>query len=330
MKLSIVVPVYNLENYVMNCLRSLKQMECVNDYEIIIVNDGSSDHTQDIVEKFKAENNLNITILKKPNGGVSSARNLGIEKAIGDYILFIDGDDTLTKDSIKNIIDHLNQRDDIDIYAYPFYSKSEDGIITKRYSDTFHSFDVISGEEAFRLKNKKYFWICQGSAVYKRSLLLDNELRFPEQFKIGEDIYFTNMALYCSRYVKFLQAPGVEVLIRKNSAMRTVFNEKYYDGILLNRKLKERVSRDEHGKELAKYCDLDYVNLITDYVKRYIQKTTIDEYKTYRQFHKTVDFDDIGNAYDELSKKKKLEWQLVRNHPFLYYLFTKLYKGVGK
>lgn len=102
-KLSIVVPVYNVEKYIERCLKSLCELNIEN--EIIVVNDGSIDSSVQIVEKFKEKYiNENIIIVNQENKGLSGARNTGIRKANGEYISFIDSDDFVDTEKYKEII----------------------------------------------------------------------------------------------------------------------------------------------------------------------------------------------------------------------------------
>lgn len=112
MKLSIIIPVYNAEKYIGWCLDSCLNIGGVinNDYEIICVNDGSSDNSIEIIKQYE---NKGIKVLTKPNGGVSSARNLGLEKAQGDYVWFVDADDMIVPNSFKTIINY--QSGEIDV-----------------------------------------------------------------------------------------------------------------------------------------------------------------------------------------------------------------------
>ena len=102
-QLSIIIPIYNVEKYINECLKSIyDQKVCDDDFEIIAVNDGTPDKSMMIVEKYALEHD-NLRIINKVNEGVASARNVGIAKAIGNYIAFVDADDYIEKDSLENI-----------------------------------------------------------------------------------------------------------------------------------------------------------------------------------------------------------------------------------
>ncbi|PSU55184.1 glycosyltransferase family 2 protein [Photobacterium phosphoreum] len=116
MKISVIIPVYNSSSTIIKCLESVNHqvIESANiDIEIIIVNDGSTDDTLHKINIYKSKVANNITIFSKENGGVSSARNLGINKSTGEWIAFLDSDDIWMKDKIQKQIDIINNIRDV-------------------------------------------------------------------------------------------------------------------------------------------------------------------------------------------------------------------------
>ena len=101
---SIIVPMYNSEKYIVRCIDSLLEQSYEN-IEIIVVDDGSSDNSVEIIKKY---NDNRINIYQKRNEGVSATRNLGIEKSNGDFLLFVDSDDYVSKDIVKVMLDKVN------------------------------------------------------------------------------------------------------------------------------------------------------------------------------------------------------------------------------
>lgn len=122
MKISVIVPVYNVYDYLDKCLNSLVN-QTDKDFEVIIVNDGSTDDSQEIIDKYVSENN-NMHFFIKENGGLASARNFGLEKATGEYVLFLDSDDYYE----PNTIEILKREADSDIVAFRMYVDEKDKI----------------------------------------------------------------------------------------------------------------------------------------------------------------------------------------------------------
>lgn len=115
MKVSVIIPVYNIEKYVERCLESINNQTYL-DIEAIVVDDGSTDKSSDIVDRYL--NHDNFIIIHKKNGGLSSARNTGLKVATGEYIMFVDGDDYLLDDTIEILISKISE--EIDVIMFPY------------------------------------------------------------------------------------------------------------------------------------------------------------------------------------------------------------------
>lgn len=186
MILSIIIPVYNGENYIERCINSIiiSGHNHLNDWEIIIVNDGSTDSTPKICKKIE-EQNPNVVFITKTNKGVSSARNFGIEHAKGEYISFCDADDYVLYSYIDNLLDILisSKNKKIDMLLFDYTTKN----ICKTESSFKYEFldninlikkiltdDVIGG----------FVW----NKIYRKSCI--GELRFHKDIDICEDLFF--------------------------------------------------------------------------------------------------------------------------------------------
>ena len=112
---SLIIPAYNAEKYISNCIQSiLSQNFSKKKYEIIIINDASKDKTQRICNKFKKKNKFIKVLNNKKNLGVSSSRNLGVKSASGKYVIFVDSDDSIKKNSLKNL-NKILSKDEVDL-----------------------------------------------------------------------------------------------------------------------------------------------------------------------------------------------------------------------
>ena len=176
--LSFIVPVYNVEEYLEDCLGSLvKQDIPCSEYEIICVDDGSTDRSGEILDDY-AEKYEHITVVHKDNGGVSSARNCGIDIAKGNYIWFVDGDDFIKHNSlsvVKALIKE-NKYDIIKVQILPYYS-DEDAI-------SFFT-DAITTEMSQR-DIQTLSW----TKIFKKSCITDNKIYFETGISYTEDAVF--------------------------------------------------------------------------------------------------------------------------------------------
>ena len=189
-KLSIIVPVYNVQNYIDECIESIiGQKE--DDVEIVLVDDGSTDQSGKICDSW-AKKTPNTIVVHKENGGLSSARNAGLDNASGEYILFVDSDDKIASGSLTAILDCIDETkaDYYFLFGKKFYpdGKEEplDDPIPRGEIRGKKSVDVIRSIATLT----KY----PGSActkAYKCEFLERNGLRFPSDRRISEDLGFT-------------------------------------------------------------------------------------------------------------------------------------------
>ena len=117
-KVSVIVPIYNVEKYLKQSLHSLKH-QTLKDIEVILVNDGSTDHSQEIAEKY-VKSTPTFKLINKPNGGLSSARNAGMDIACGEYLAFVDSDDWVAFDMMEKLYDNAKKYDS-DMVLSGFY-----------------------------------------------------------------------------------------------------------------------------------------------------------------------------------------------------------------
>lgn len=204
MEVSIIVPIYNVENYIEECVESLINQKTDVIYEIVLVNDGTKDKSREKIEKYKQLEN--VKIVDKENGGISSARNAGLEAASGKYVLFIDSDDFVLDDFVEKLYSYANSNDlDVAFSAYKFYFGPND---IKNYKGIYSENEIFTRGEALKnLLTKKTFRTEVWDDIYKREFLLANNLRFTEGV-INEDEEFTAMLLVSANKIGYLNYSG--------------------------------------------------------------------------------------------------------------------------
>lgn len=192
LKLSIIIPIYNVEEYLERCVNSLtNQNVLTSTYEIILINDGSPDNSLAIAEKLKSEND-NIVLISKENGGLSSARNAGLFVAKGEYVWFVDSDDWINKNCLEKLIGLLSNNMDVLAFNSIISKPGQKDVLSQR-NNRLRSNELITGYHLF-----KYGFTHPYSGVqfyfFKRNFLFENNLVF-EHGIIYEDILFTPVAL---------------------------------------------------------------------------------------------------------------------------------------
>ena len=186
MLFSIIVPVYKVEDYVEECLRSILA-QTYKDFEVILVDDGSPDSCPQICDDY-AMKDTRVCVIHKENGGLSSARNVGLDRAKGEYIVFVDSDDVITKDALTNMKTALQQSTDVLITEY----YSSPGCSLENMPDNLFEIppsirksDVIP----FVFYKKKNTW-SSVQYIIRRELIEKKHLRFEEGY-YHEDVSWT-------------------------------------------------------------------------------------------------------------------------------------------
>lgn len=224
-KISVVIPIYNVEKYIYKTIESLK-VQSFHGFEVLLINDGSSDNSILIAEECLNTSNLNYKIFNKNNEGVSKTRNLGIEKAKGRYIYFLDGDDYIEDTLLEKFYNRAEEeRADVVFCGYTHINSVDNSIVMKvhKYIDK-----PISGLDAAEAMLQNKFWVSAISGFYRRDMLIKNNIQFPINIVFGEDTVFAIKALMNSERVSCVKEPLVYYVRRQDSVTKSA-NEKYFN-----------------------------------------------------------------------------------------------------
>ena len=188
---SIIIPVYNSEKYIKRCLKSILNQTYEN-IEMIVVDDGSTDNSFNIISKFEDKR---IRYFKKENEGVSIARNYGIKRAVGEYLLFVDSDDYIAKDIVEELIKKTNGLSEI-VFCNNleiWYNKEEERRL-------FISVDKLNKKNVMReIASGRAGLVC--SKLVSKKVIEDNNISFDEKLKVGEDqLFFLEVAEKCDEF----------------------------------------------------------------------------------------------------------------------------------
>ncbi|ONG37083.1 hypothetical protein BKE17_12090 [Enhydrobacter sp. H5] len=211
-KVSIVMPVYNVENYIVSSIKSVLN-QTYKKFELIIVIDGSKDNSEAIAREFEKADSR-VKVYTKPNGGISDARNYGIDNAQGEYLIFLDSDDFWNYDlALEEINKIINQNKELDLIIFG-HTQFDDGEVNIKET-VFPTLQIKSGEfeaDLDYLIEKKIYKAAAWDKVVKKSILVNNQIYFPIN-KIHEDavflsslvlrldnIYFSDKKIYNYRY----------------------------------------------------------------------------------------------------------------------------------
>lgn len=214
--LNIIVPIYNVEQYLEKCINSLIDEKNISEYEIILINDGSTDSSGKIAKKLEKMYS-NVKYYEKENGGLSDARNFGIEKANAKYVWFIDSDDFLENGAIEKIISVLKA--DSDLIVCNSKTIDDDGLIDDECKYTiqpglYNKQDYLDA----LLNNPKSVIFCAQYHICKLDLIKDNNLYFMKGI-IHEDELWTPQIILNSNSINYTGLNVYYHYMRKNSIM---------------------------------------------------------------------------------------------------------------
>lgn len=210
LKVSVIVACYNVENYISKSIQSILQQRYSN-LELIVVNDGSTDNSLQILNEIAAKDNR-LKIISQPNQGVSIARNNALKIAQGEYVCFVDGDDWLAPDTLEVLVQHAAY----DLVCCSFYKEYENNLVVRdlMYDGCYTASDLqrrLTGPIAAELADPSHLdtFAPVWAKLFKNKIIQDNKIAFYDIRKIGswEDGYFVWCYLNCSQNVFIINKP---------------------------------------------------------------------------------------------------------------------------
>lgn len=288
-KVSVVIPVYNAKDYLHDCIKSLLSQTLV-DCEFIFVNDGSTDNSLEIIQKYQEEDNR-IKLISQENKGIAEARNAGIEIASGEYIGFLDNDDfvkidffeNLYKNAIENNLDILVSKTILGRdgkYIIKDHGFNTNLIFTKDVIQEQIIPNLLKVEDLFSVWNK----------IYKRTFIFENDIRFPGNRVIEEDNIFNIQAFNNAEKVRFIDYAG------------------YYYRDVADSKSRKTIENDYFSKALEKYY--------LDYKKEYSLNISYEELEKLKAIRFVQRVFYLVYKCSVLKIPFKIKWNYIKNMVF--------------
>ena len=279
-RISVIVPVYNTEKYIEKCLDSIVN-QTFQDIEIIVINDGSTDHAEEKVLKYPS-----IKYYKKENGGLSDARNYGVSKATGEYIAFVDSDDYLDINLFAKLEPYMNQK--IDLIKFQFQKVDEN--YQKLDTKIGQAFDSTTGKQAFEnLYCKDEFMAVAWLYLYRREFYLENNFQFAKGL-YHEDFGLIPIILLKAKTVIVTDIIGYYYFQNNNSITRnkdyTKTVKKANDLLIhYDRMIEQIVDLNEESQEKIKIYFTNNIILRAKELEKEEQKNYIREIKNRKLIH---------------------------------------------
>lgn len=315
MKLSVVVPCYNVESEIERCVQSLVQQN-IEPKEIILVNDGSTDSTAKQVDRL-AEMYPEVQVIHQVNGGLSDARNTGMNASKGEYIAFVDSDDYISKGIYEKLLDKMeNQQIDLGIFnLVRIFSDKE--VIQESINKVCQSSDEIL-KAMFELKGVNFYaW----NKIIKRSILKD---LWYEKGRMYEDIMFSYQVSNRVNKAIITEEVGYNYIDNEDSIVNQAFNPKQYDNITERLKLYESVQKTNPkltGLALDKLVD----GFLSTGFKLANSNDEIDKEYVVKLRNQMSQHKEAIKQSDEVAFPKKIALVLLNTNLNVYRILYKLY-----
>lgn len=277
---SVIVPAYNTEKYIEKCLYSLRR-QTYNNIEVILIDDGSTDGTARICEKYKSED-TRFHFIKKINTGVSDTRNIGIQKSKGKYIVFVDSDDYVERDYIETLVNG------IELYSVQMacveYKIVCDGI--EKIHQNMEKDVLLNAESAINfLVNKDAFQGYLWNKIFVKDIIYDNNIMFDRNIKIWEDMLFCLKYLTCISEVAYLHQAVYCYVQRDESVMNNSVIWREYTHIIALENI-WKVCKNIPG-DFQEYIRNFYANDLAGLLGKdiYEKENVLNVIKTIKQLH---------------------------------------------
>lgn len=319
-KVSIIVPVYNAEKYLSQCIESIINQTYKN-LEIILVNDGSKDNSEFICKEYQKKD-FRIKLISDINHGVSYARNQGLKDSVGEYVLFVDSDDNINENYVYSLMEKTLEDDyDIVISGYKEFGKEVINVVLSEEKE-----DLLTGTLRKDYKFLEMFLITPWVKLYKTSIIKKYNIKFPEDFRIGEDQVFNLLYLKYVKKYKFINKPLYNYIRQNNKSLTSIRNiEAYNCEVKLLKKKKEFFYKNNIDDK--EYLLGDWLISLT-HIYSFILEDEFNNYKSYKkrvnEFLKIVPL----NFKAKTLKRKMILFFLKRKIIFPIYFYNYLKKLV--
>lgn len=318
-KVSIIIPIYNAEKFLSQCLDTVINQTYKN-LEIILVNDGSKDNSYTLCKQYQKQDSR-IILLSYTNHGASYARNKGLENSTGDYVVFVDADDSIDKNYIEAFMKVVMDNE----YDLVFcgYKEIENGINNI----------VLTGKEKKELtgilkkdyKNIEKFLITPWVKLYKNNIIKNHKIEFPEDFIIAEDQVFNSMYLRYVKTYKYIDKPLYNYKKQNNNSLTSIRNIKAFNCDLKFLKIKkiffEEMEIEERERLLGEWA------IVLIHLYAFVSNDNKNKYNSYKERVRNIRKEISLNFKPNTFKQKIVLFCLKRNFifPIYFYNYIKRY-----
>lgn len=306
-KISIIIPVYNTEDYIFICINSV-QNQIYKNLEIICIDDGSTDKSVEIIKNLMLDDNR-IKLIQIENHGQGFARNLGLQNATGDYVLFLDSDDFIEKYTLSVCVEKIiNENPDFVIFDYRYYQPlGRKNTYTS--DDLFYKFKNLYEDNCLELLKSKVLYTV--NKLYNKKFLEENQIRYSEGY-LYEDVIFMIKAIIFARKVSVIHSPLYRITINKKSSTQTKHTtDIHYKSFIYALTNSIKFLNDKNVKDERLYYL--YLNLFKKFLNYYSVRTPYN--------YKNIFAKEFVNAYSKVNISKDLKKSKFLSVCFEYNIF---------
>ena len=300
MRLSVIVPFYNVEKYIEKCVRSLFE-QTYKDMEIIFVDDGGTDGSLDIIVSLIHEYSYNnCLIIHKTNGGLPQARKTGVEASKGDYIAFVDSDDWLDVDFYEKSMEYIERNDGL-LYCTGYQRDYDNG---KKVSCEIENYQKVSANVFASLVHQRKLFHSMWSKIFRRDAFMI--IRFPKGNFVGEDYVTLIPFIHKIEEVFLLPVNGYHYRQLSNSMGNSAFNHNKRKGFIAFHKIYPHVLKwhPDSREAINNFYMIEYMALIVAMGKNNSFENKIFSY--IRSFIKRNAYNGLKSNYVEFKYKASL------------------------
>jgi len=289
--ISVIIPVYNVEKYLEKCLNSVIR-QTLEDIEIICVNDGSTDNSQQILKEY-AQKDERIKIVDKKNGGLSSARNAGLDAATGEYCYFLDSDDWIELNTLEKLY-KIIITESVDTVVHSAINIPEDDSCIEMANDCqkwFDSFRKENGIYDVPIEINRKIPTVAWNKLYRMDIINKYHCRFPEGLVNEDELFIWTYMIHCKNYY-YLDEKLYNYLRRSDSIMGTRDNSpKVLDILGIEEEIYKIVKKYKNIKEYHKYLTKNYINTVKELFHRMPDKYGKEALKRIKQYYEDINND---------------------------------------
>lgn len=319
-KVSVIIPCYNIEQHLPKCIESILN-QSFDDFELLLINDGSTDDTKVVCESY-AKQDSRIKVFHQKNAGVSAARNLGLQQATGDLLIFIDGDDYIKKDYIEQLVNNYVEGNWL--ICGMINVRNENPICNKDFQNLLdiHPERMISKSNFMNLL-KYYSFSSPCARIYSAKIIKDNSLKFDINVTYQEDLLFNLEYVQFIEQVKLVDYFGYYYIEHLTSSSGR-FHHNFNHVDLLFQKLNDLVRSKDDKNTLKEFILQTTLRKISNIFHKKSPKTTKDKLSEIKELYRSAYYNYSYEYIDKLKINIILRKVLASKELSLLYFYFKL------